>query len=246
MITQTSPPCAELNRKRSVFWVLGGTSGLGYFTSARLAVDSEVFALGRNEAIDNQVGINTIIGNLNDESTWEILRRDIDSNASIDGLVYNVGGSFGMHGWQNCLENYEAIFRLNFLYAVRAVDFFLPHLLRSKSPRIVFVLSKSVRDFSGNTPYVAAKLALLGYLRSVAPKLATMGVGLSGVSPGALDYEHRYPGRLRQAGGEEWLSFIRENCLSGDLVSAEKVAEVICLLLREPSLCFSGSVVDVN
>jgi len=246
VIIHMSSTCEEVNGERRVFWVLGGTSGLGYLTSSRLALDGEVFALGRNIAIANQVGLNTIRGNLSDESTWEILRRNIDSNASIDGLVYNVGGSFGMHGWQNCVENYEEIFRLNFLYAVRAVDFFLPHLLRSKSPRIVLVLSKCVRDFSGNTPYVAAKLALLGYLRSVAPKLAAMGVGLSGVSPGALDYEHRYPGRLKQTGGDEWLSFVRENCVSGDLVSAEKVAEVICLLLREPSLCFSGSVLDVN
>lgn len=236
----------DLEGKKSVFWVLGGTSGLGYLTCCRLAVDSEVFAIGRNTAVTNQVGLNQIRGNLNDETTWENFKRNLDSNSSIDGLVYNIGGSFGMHGWQNCLENYERIFRLNFLYAVRAVDFFLPYLLRSKSPRIVLVLSKSVQDFSGNTPYVVAKLALLGYLRSVSPKLAAMGVGLSGVSPGALDYEHRYPGRLKQSGGDEWFSFIRENCVSGDLVSAEKVSEVICLLLREPSLCFSGSVIDVN
>jgi len=236
----------DLKNKDHIFWVLGGTSGLGYLTCSRLAVDSKVFALGRS--VNSTCGdeISYVLGNLDEASTWEKIESGLRNAGAVDGLVYNIGGSFGMHGWRDSLKNYETIFRLNFFSAVRAIDLFLPYLVRSSSPRIVFVLSKSVRDFSGNTPYVAAKLALLGYLRSVAPKLASMGVSLSGVSPGALDYEHRYPGRLRQAGGEEWLSFIRENCLSGDLVSPEKVAEVICLLLREPSLCFSGSVVDVN
>lgn len=236
----------DLVNKKRIFWVLGGTSGLGHLACSRLAADSEVFALGRRSIPSSNSGINVLSGNLGDESTWEALQSRLRSTSVVDGLVYNIGGSFGMHGWRDSLKNYESIFRLNFFFAVRAVDLFLPYLLCSSSPRIVFVLSKSVRDFSGNTPYVASKLALLGYLRSVSPKLASLGVSLSGVSPGALDYEHRYPGRLRKAGGDEWLSFVGENCVSGDLVSAEKVAEIICLLLREPSLCFSGSVVDVN
>ncbi len=231
---------------KRVFWVLGGTSGLGYLTCSRLAVDSKVFALGRSIRGSHNGEIGFVLGNLRDESTWERLECCLRDVGLADGLLYNVGGSFGMHGWRDSLENYESIFRLNFFSAVRAVDVFLPYLLRSSAPKIVLVLSKSVRDFSGNTPYVSAKLALLGYLRSVSPKLASMGVSLSGVSPGALDYEDRYPGRLRHAGGADWSSFAKEHCVSGDLVSSEKVADVICLMLREPSLCFSGSVVDVN
>ncbi len=219
---------------------------MGLLLSRKLATDSRVFALGRNSFEDAGRGIELIKGDLAKRSTWSKLEACLDKEKAAHGVVYNIGGSFGKHGWRDSLKNYEYILQLNFLAAVRAVDLFLPFLIRSESPKIILVLSKSIKDLSGNTPYVAAKMALYGYLRSITPHLASLGLSISGVAPGALDYPNRYPGKLRKAGGPEWESFRSKNCITGDLVSPDKVAQTIYCLLREPSLCFSGSVIDVN
>jgi NAD(P)-dependent dehydrogenase (short-subunit alcohol dehydrogenase family) len=228
--------------------IIGGTSGLGLALSEEFKLQGDhVFSVGRLK--------HSLSQNL-DSITWlkaDLLIPDdktkvfnaIDGLEQIDLFIYNIGGSFGLYDEFKNLQNHKQIFELNYFLAVEFVNRYVEKIKKAPSGKIIFLLSQSCINYAGNTPYVAAKCALMGYMKSIAAELSTSGVVVSGVAPGALDYDHRYLGKLKEANGKEWVAYRKKYLPSGRLVRIEEVVAAVAYLASDLSSHNFGTIVDI-
>ncbi|MDN2500455.1 SDR family oxidoreductase [Nocardia nova] len=107
----------------------------------------------------------------------------------LDALVNNAGAGHLGTLEQEDLDDVRAVMEVNFFGVVAVTKAALP-LLRASRGRVVTVTS--VGGLVGqpfNEAYCAAKFAVEGFMESLAPVAATVGVAVSVVEPGAVASE---------------------------------------------------------
>jgi len=113
----------------------------------------------------------------------------VADHGRIDSLVNNAGAGHVGTIENETLDDVRAVMEVNFFGVVAATKAVLPHL-RAAGGRVVTVTSVGGavgQPFS--EAYCAAKFAVEGFMESLAPVAATVGVSVSVVEPGAVASE---------------------------------------------------------
>jgi 3-oxoacyl-[acyl-carrier protein] reductase len=137
-------------------------------------------------------------------------------------------------------ESWDAVLSVNLEAILRLNDLLIPSSVLADDARMV--LLSSVGGIAGNpgqTNYAAAKAGLIGYLRALAPRLATRGITVNAVAPGLIETQMtaRMPTFVREAARR--LSALNQGGLPVD------VAEAILFLSLPDSYGVSGAVLRV-
>ncbi|WP_369362493.1 SDR family oxidoreductase [Streptomyces sp. CG4] len=107
----------------------------------------------------------------------------------LDALVNNAGAGHVGTLEQESVENVRAVMEVNFFGVLHVTKSALP-LLRASKGRVLTVTSVGgVIGQPFNEAYCAAKFAVEGFMESLAPVAATVGVSVSVVEPGAVASE---------------------------------------------------------
>ncbi|MFI6405108.1 SDR family oxidoreductase [Streptomyces sp. NPDC050548] len=113
----------------------------------------------------------------------------VAEHGRLDALVNNAGAAQVGTIEQSSVEDVRAAMEVNFFGVVATTRAALPHLRASKG-RVITV--SSVGGAVGqpfNEAYCAAKFAVEGFMQSLAPVAATVGVDVTVVEPGAVASE---------------------------------------------------------
>ncbi len=113
----------------------------------------------------------------------------VADHGSLDALVNNAGAGYVGTIEQVSMEDMRKVMEVNYFGVVAMTKAAMPHL-RASGGRVVTV--SSVGGAVGqpfNEAYCAAKFAVEGFLESLAPVAATVGVGVSIVEPGPVTTE---------------------------------------------------------
>ncbi|SED80366.1 Short-chain dehydrogenase [Streptomyces sp. 3213] len=113
----------------------------------------------------------------------------VAEHGRLDALVNNAGAAQVGTIEQSSVEDVRAAMEVNFFGVVAMTRAALPHLRASKG-RVITV--SSVGGAVGqpfNEAYCAAKFAVEGFMQSLAPVAATVGVDVTVVEPGAVASE---------------------------------------------------------
>lgn len=124
-----------------------------------------------------------------DAGVLDTVAAVVADHGSLDAVVNNAGGgqvgtaeTLGMDAFRSCME-------LNYFGVVRMTQAAMPHL-RASGGRLLTI--SSVGGVVGqpfNDAYCAAKFAVEGFLESLAPVAAAVGVAVMIVEPGAVASE---------------------------------------------------------
>jgi len=135
---------------------------------------------GQAEAVHCDVGVDGPLEQARDLALSRFGRLDIVMN--------NVGVLINGRPQDIPLSEWQRIFNLNFMSAVRAVNAVVPHFLAQGSGHIV-----NTASFAGlypyaydRTPYAASKAALISYSENLAIYLKPQGVGVTCLCPGPV------------------------------------------------------------
>ncbi|MFI6048786.1 SDR family NAD(P)-dependent oxidoreductase [Streptomyces violascens] len=122
-------------------------------------------------------------------SVMACLGEVIDEYGRLDALVNNAGAGYVGTVEQDGMDPVRATMEVNFFGVVEATRAALPHL-RASQGRVITVTSVGgVVGQPFNEAYCAAKFAVEGFMESLAPVAATLGVHVTVVEPGAVASE---------------------------------------------------------
>ncbi len=164
----------------------------------------------------------------------ELIRRASELGP-VDCLVNNVGAAYQARFEELSDEQWDELWQLNVMSAVRAIRAVVPSMRERGAGSIVNVSSTSAKRPSTSMPnYSVAKAAMLSLSRLVADLYAKDGIRCNAVTPGPTATEAWLGegGLADQAGGprDEVLAKVGAGRPLGRLAEPEEIAAVIVFL----------------
>ncbi|MBT1702612.1 SDR family oxidoreductase [Chryseosolibacter indicus] len=178
----------DLQGKRAL--VTGGTKGIGKAIADQLAqAGAQVIVSARNYPVDT-LAHHFIAADLTRPDHVSKLEQEINEKfGGIDILINNVGGLTTPSGGFSTLtdQHWESELQLNLLAAIRLDRVLLPKMLDQKSGVIIHISSVAGRQplWHLNMAYAVSKAALNSYSKTLSSELASKGIRVLTVSPGA-------------------------------------------------------------
>ena len=181
----------------SVLLVTGASSGIGLATAVAaaragftvVATVRDPERAGALAEAATAAGVEVDVRKL-DVTDAESITRCVEgvlaSSGRLDALVNNAGAAHLGTIENDSMDGIRAAFEVNFFGVVAMSQAAMPHL-RESGGRLVTV--SSVGGIVGqpfNEAYCAAKFAVEGFMESLAPVAATVGVRVTVVEPGAV------------------------------------------------------------
>ena len=237
--------------------VTGSTAGIGRETARLLAAEgAQVVVSGRDadmvEAVRAEVG--AVLGVAGDlakaEAPGELVRRAEAELGRVDCLVNNVGVAYQRSFEELTDDDWEAMWQLNVMSYVRAIQAVLPGMRARGAGRIVNVSSTAAkRPSTGMPDYSVTKAAVLSLSRLVADLYATDGILCNAVTPGpTASPAWLAPGGLADQSAErsgksrdEVLEGVGKGRPLGRLAEPEEIAAVIVFLCSDRASYVTGS-----
>ena len=160
--------------------VIATMRDLGRAAHLRAAADSagvaELIDLRRMDVVDP-------------ESVSTCIAGAVADHGGIDALINNAGSGHVATLEQETIEEIRKVFEVNFFGTLNVTKAALPHL-RASGGRVITVTSVGgVVGQPFNEAYCAAKFAVEGFMESLNPVAATLGVAVTVVEPGAVSTE---------------------------------------------------------
>ena len=113
----------------------------------------------------------------------------VADHGTLDVLVNNAGRGFVGTIEQVTMEEMRAVMEVNFFGVVATTKAAMPHLRASRGRVITVTSVGGVVGQPFNEAYCAAKFAVEGFMESLAPVAATVGVHVAVVEPGPVRTE---------------------------------------------------------
>lgn len=180
-------------RNNQVVLVTGSASGIGKATCERLIKEGYIvyggdIAVEKNQYLDKTGGYSIALDVTKDEQVKAAVDRVIKEQGKIDVLYNNAGfGEMGTNE-ETTMEDYEAMFDVNFYGYVRMVKAVLPYMRAQKYGRIVNTTSMGGKIyFPLAGPYHATKHALEGWLDVLRLEVKDFGIKIVIIEPGLIN-----------------------------------------------------------
>lgn len=171
--------------------VTGGTKGIGKAIADRLSeAGATVIVTARNQPEENLKHY-FIAADLTKSDQVPHLVAEINKKfGSVDILIDNIGGLTTPGGGFSTLtdEHWENEIQLNLLSAIRMDRALLPQMLEKKSGVIIHISTGSSKQplWDINMAYAVSKAALNSYSKALASEVASQGIRVLTVLPGAV------------------------------------------------------------
>ena len=243
--------------------VTGGNRGIGRAIAVALAADGFAVAVTAREpatAADTVAAIEAGGGtafalacDVADEQSVATLAREVAERGPVHTVVANAGVAgptaplheIALADWRACLAtDLDGVF-LTF----RA---FVPAMITARTGSLIAISSMTgKRPLLGRTPYAAAKMGVIGLVRTLALELGPHGIRVNAVCPGAVTGPRMDDVIRRQAAArgiteaEARASFTAASPLHR-LVEADEVAAACAYLASDVAASITGEDLNVN
>ena len=181
--------------KGKVAIVTGGSSGIGKEIALKFAFEgANVIIIGRHEdtlkelVLEND-NISYVVGDMTDENTIKKIIEKVDKeyHGRLDILVNNAGWCPVKSIKEMIIEDYDKAFDLDVKAVVHLTINALPYLLKSKGSILNLSSVGATHPSPNLSMYVGAKAAIENFTKVWALDLATDGVRVNAIAPGAIE-----------------------------------------------------------
>lgn len=222
--------------------ITGATKGIGWALTQKLADQGcHVVGIARNTAEIDFPGY-LYECDLSDAGQTEDVLRAIRDKFPVDAVVNNVGSAISQPLGAVELSALFETFDLNVRTAVQVTQAFVESMKARRTGRIINLCSLSVRGARDATSYAAAKSAIIGCTLTWALELASYGITVNAVAPGAIDTELF----MQAIPAGDMSSQPNAMVPMGRLGSANEVAALIAFLLSSDAGFITGQVIGID
>lgn len=231
--------------------VTGGASGIGLAATrlfaeegARVAVvDRDAVALSALQGMPGVMGIEADVGD--PAAVAEAHAAVIDALGPVTLLMTSGGISNGLSIEECSPDEWNEIFRVNVTGTYLWMRAVLPGMRRGSA--IVTVSSQlAIAGGRGNAAYIASKGAIISLTRSVAVEVASRGIRVNALAPGAVETPllARSFARKTDPAGARAASEARH--AMGRLGAADEIAQAALYLASDAASFTTGVVLPVD
>jgi 3-oxoacyl-[acyl-carrier protein] reductase len=234
--------------------VTGGTRGLGFAIARKLAVSGyRVIAIARQENEQIASAMRELEGG--QMGALHFRKLDLEKTAEIPGVVKEIRKEFGsIYGLVNNAglgtsgllatmrdAQIERLVHLNTVSTLILTKQILRSMMAEGGGRIVNMASiVAFTGYSGLSVYSATKASLIGFTRSLAREVGTLGINVNAIAPGFVDTD------MTQSLGEKERAQISRRSALRRLVDVEDVADAVEFLLGDKARNITGTVLTVD
>ena len=179
--------------------VTGSSKGIGEAIARTLAMEGAVVVVHGRDGAQTERVVNAILANggrayavlgdlTEDEAVERLVVAAEERVGAINILVNNAGGSGPQNDWQTTAPaGWASTFDRNVLAAVRVSTRLLPKMRQARWGRVINISSGAATLPPAAGPdYSAAKAAINAMTASMAKAVATEGITVNAISPGAI------------------------------------------------------------
>jgi len=239
--------------------VTGASMGIGA-ASVRLLADhgaTVAFCARGQDAIDELAahadGVHGYVADMSDaDSTTAFLEAVKSDLGDADILVNNVGASPSRNFLYMEDADWEQLFQLNMMSAVRCTRAVLPRMRAQQWGRIVMISTVgALYPNAALIDYAATKSAMISTAKALAGKYGRDGVLVNSVLPGLIHTAmwDRAAGELAEASGKTPDDILANNSKGvpvGRYGTPEEVANVVVFLCSEAAAYVNGQAISVD
>ncbi len=236
--------------------ITGASKGLGFVIAKEFAKrGARLVICGRNE--DKLQELKTLLpspdshtafaGDLLELNNIDRLEETcVNFSDSLDIAIHVAGGGYGFRDPLLTWEQFDKLFKVNISCAVEINRRIIPRMIKGGYGRVVHIGSIAGQEATGSVGYNTVKAALSGYVRSLGRELASSGVVITGILPGAFYAPGNSWERLEANQPEIVEQFIKEKLPRGKIAEAEEIIPLILLLASNSASMMAGSCVPID
>jgi len=218
--------------------VYGGSRGVGSLVANRLACRGySVFVISRSK--HPAAYISTIETDISTEEGLSKNQSILTEHKDARLILFNIGGSFGLHDRIPSSHGFVSILQRNFLYIVDTIHFL--SIAGSISDKVfAFMLTNALRTKKANIAYIIAKMALEEYANYICKALVPPPRKVLKFYPPLILYPGRYlADRFLKAKSEEDKAILVATELGGEWPLtphelAEEISDQLIAALNAP------------
>lgn len=233
--------------------VTGGSSGIGRAIAERFAKEgASVIIVGRRkealkEVASNNSGISYVAGDITDSN---VVKKVVDTARSqfgrIDILVNNAGWCPVQSITKMSIEDYDKAFSLDVRALVDMTIQALPMIMEAKGNIINLSSVGATHPGVNLSMYTGAKAAVQNFTRVWALELATTGVRVNAIAPGAIRTNiWNVPGLTKEE-SQKHEDSVAKTIPFQRFGTPEEVANIAMFLVSDEASYVSGSVYAVD
>src|ERR1700675_4878592 len=234
--------------------VTGAADGMGRATARVFAAEGAKVAVTDFSAEGAQAVAAEIVASGGTAKAWTL---DVASRDDVNAIVKNIGGHFGGldivvnnagisvrvaiddDGYEEAWAKGIAVMLTAHPRIIRAA---LPHLRKSKSPRIVNIASTEALGATAlHSPYSAAKAGVVGLTRSLAVELGRDGITVNCICPGPIT-----TGMTARITGEHEAIYAKRRTALNRYGPPEEVAHMTLSLCLPAASFLTGAIIPVD
>lgn len=237
-----------MNLKDKKVIITGATGGIGYSIVKKFyELGSVILATGTNENKLNELQKNfkhIKIKSFKLDQHLEI-EKFIDSCnlelGGIDVLINNAGITLDNLSIRLTDENWKKVIDINLSSTFLMCKYAIKKMLKNKKGKIINITSIVAHTGNlGQANYAASKAGIIGFSKSLALEYAKKNINVNCISPGFIKTE------MTEKINDEFKKILISKIPSGDLGTAEDIANCAVFLGSEMSNYITGETIHVN
>ncbi len=247
-----------MNINSKTILVLGASKGIGRAIALEFAKEkANVVTVARTEELlislkkecleSGASSFNYEVMDLTTKDANKYAKELLDKYYRFDVIVHSVGTSLVSRNINGGYTDWEEALRINALAAIDMNSVFVPHMIENNiKGHIIHISSISGHYLRGNPLYASSKAFLNAYVTTAGRELASKGIILNAVMPGAVAFEGSYWDKLIKEGNPKCEDFLRHHQAIGRFGTPEEIAPLVVFLASDKSSFMPGAVIDIS
>lgn len=247
----------ELGIKDKNVLIVGASKGIGKSIALGFAQEAaRVTTIARSEDLLIELNEEMIqavekdhayyVADVMESDSNKLAQKILAERGTFDIVVHNVGGSLVSRNALGTIEEWQHAWKFNAGVAIDMNNVLIQPMIDKGWGRVIHVSSISAVMLRGNPLYASAKAFLNAYVTTVGRTIASSGVVMSAVMPGAVAFPGSYWDKYTVEDPARCEDFLRHHQAVNRFGKTKEIADVVLFMASDQASFMQSAIVPVD